>query len=52
MKQQYILIYFVPHIYANNAIGAMTALLIMFTRRQMELMRRIAPGRLSFRKSF
>jgi penicillin amidase len=26
--------YFVPHIYANNAIGAMTALLIMFTRRQ------------------
>ena len=40
----------VPHIYANNAIDAMTALGYVHAQDrlwQMELMRRIAPGRLS-----
>jgi penicillin amidase len=40
----------VPHIYANNSIDAMTALGYVHAQDrlwQMELMRRIAPGRLS-----
>jgi penicillin amidase len=48
-KQQCILMIWVPHIYANNSIDAMTALGYVHAQDrlwQMELMRR-APGRLS-----